>query len=133
MRQFRPDLPSNTTFALQTLDGGENPQGEDIAGSEAVSTLHALISALTDQAYSFLEFRYPVRGWNCLRHSNNFHFGWRELRGWRARWFLGHNHFLLNENSPPQVLTTSYGVDEPDVTVPLTKYVVRSITDDTQS
>jgi tripeptidyl-peptidase I len=32
-------------------------------------------------------------------------------------------NFLLNESAPPQVLTTSYDVDEPDVSIPLAKYI----------
>ena len=31
-------------------------------------------------------------------------------------------NFLLNQDAPPQVLTTSYNVDESDVSFPLTKY-----------
>ncbi|KAJ7702547.1 hypothetical protein B0H16DRAFT_1902473 [Mycena metata] len=33
LKQFRPDIPSNTTFSLLSVDGGENPQG---AGDGAV-------------------------------------------------------------------------------------------------
>ena len=39
--------------------------------------------------------------------------------------FLDIINFLLNESNPPQVLTTSYGDDEPDVSRSLTKYVAR--------
>jgi tripeptidyl-peptidase I len=35
----RPDLPQSTTFALQTLDGGSDPQGGFAAGDEAVGLL----------------------------------------------------------------------------------------------
>ena len=36
---LRPDLNSGTSFALDTLDGGSNPQGTSDAGIEAVSFL----------------------------------------------------------------------------------------------
>ena len=35
--KFRKDIPSSTTFTLQTLDGGENDQDPREAGVEAVS------------------------------------------------------------------------------------------------
>lgn len=38
--------------------------------------------------------------------------------------FLDIINFLLNETHPPQVLSTSYGFDEPDVPPPLAKLVV---------
>jgi tripeptidyl-peptidase-1 len=34
---LRPDLDSGTTFAVDLIDGGLNPQGADSAGAEAVS------------------------------------------------------------------------------------------------
>lgn len=38
MTQYRPDMLSNTTFELQTVDGGDNNQYLQYAGLEAVST-----------------------------------------------------------------------------------------------
>ena len=37
LRALHPDLPASTTFTLQTLDGGSNPQSPAQAGIEAVS------------------------------------------------------------------------------------------------
>ena len=34
---LRPDLNSETTFTLDTIDGGLNPQGSSDAGIEALS------------------------------------------------------------------------------------------------
>ena len=34
---FRPDMNDSTTFVLETLDGGQNPQGISQGGLEAVS------------------------------------------------------------------------------------------------
>jgi tripeptidyl-peptidase-1 len=36
LTQYRPDMPPNTTFTLQTLDGGDNDQWIQYAGLEAV-------------------------------------------------------------------------------------------------
>jgi tripeptidyl-peptidase I len=38
MTTYRPDMSPNTTFQLQTLDGGDNNQWLQYAGLEAVST-----------------------------------------------------------------------------------------------
>jgi tripeptidyl-peptidase-1 len=35
LQQYRPDLPANSTFTLQTIDGGVNPQGPNEGGFEA--------------------------------------------------------------------------------------------------
>jgi tripeptidyl-peptidase-1 len=35
LQQYRPDLPANSSFTLQTIDGGVNPQGPSEAGFEA--------------------------------------------------------------------------------------------------
>lgn len=37
LTQFRTDIDSSTTYTLETLDGGSNPQGSGQAGVEAVS------------------------------------------------------------------------------------------------
>lgn len=37
LKALRPDLSSTTTFALDTIYGGSNPQGSSDAGIEAVS------------------------------------------------------------------------------------------------
>ncbi len=37
LAKFRTDISSSTSFTLQTLDGGSNPQGSNQAGVEAVS------------------------------------------------------------------------------------------------
>ena len=47
--------------------------------------------------------------------GDDFHDG--ELGG-----FLDIINFLLKEEAPPQVLTTSYGDNEPDISLKLTEY-----------
>lgn len=41
LKAFRPDLSPTTAFALQTLDGGSNPQATHDAGIEAVRSIHS--------------------------------------------------------------------------------------------
>lgn len=40
---FRRDISSSTTFTLQTLDGGQNPQSSGEAGIEAVRQINAIL------------------------------------------------------------------------------------------
>ena len=37
LANFRKDMNPNTNFSVQSVDGGINPQGNQYAGSEAVS------------------------------------------------------------------------------------------------
>ena len=41
----RKDMSSSTTFSLETIDGGQNPQGSGQAGAEAVSLNDSLQGA----------------------------------------------------------------------------------------
>ena len=41
--------------------------------------------------------------------------------------FLDIINFLLGESAPPQVLTTSYGQNEDNISAKLAEYVVRAI------
>lgn len=122
MKQFRPDLPSSTAFTLQTLDGGRNPQGNNEAGVEAVSPpWTSVIISLSHDASQNLDIQYTIGiasgvPTTFISVGENFQDG--DLEG-----FLDIINFLNNESSPPQVLTTSYGDDEPDVSKSLTKYV----------
>lgn len=36
LERLRPDIPLNTTFSVEFIDGGTNPQGPQYAGYEAV-------------------------------------------------------------------------------------------------
>jgi len=90
---LRTDIPSTTTFALQTLDDGSNPQGRNDAGIEANLDIQYTVGLATGVPVTFISV------------GNNFQDG--DLEG-----FLDIINFLLADSAPPQVLTTSYGQNE---------------------
>ncbi|KAI0661205.1 family S53 protease [Cubamyces menziesii] len=93
LTNFRPDIPSTTTFELQTLDGGSNPQSPRQAGVEADLDIQYTVGIATEVPTFFISV------------GEDFNDG--ALEG-----FLDIINFLLGESSPPQVLTTSYGQNE---------------------
>lgn len=99
---FRPDLSSSTTFALQTLDGGSNPQSSSQAGIEANLDTQYTVGIASGVPTTFISV------------GNNFQDG--NLEG-----FLDIINALLAETSPPQVLTTSYGQNENTISAALAK------------
>ncbi|KAI0085901.1 family S53 protease-like protein [Irpex rosettiformis] len=101
LQKFRPDLPSTTAFTLQTLDGGQNPQGNNQAGVEANLDIQYTVGIASGIPTTFISVG-----------ANNQD---GDLVG-----SLDMINFLLNESNPPQVLTTSYDVDEPAVSRALT-------------
>ncbi|KAI0030067.1 family S53 protease-like protein [Vararia minispora EC-137] len=96
---LRPDLPPNTTFALETLDGGSNPQGINQAGIEANLDIQYTVGVASGV---------PTIFYGVGSDNQDGLFGFLDLA----------NHLLAQEN-PPHVLTTSYGANEADVSVPL--------------
>ena len=93
---FRPDIPPDTNFTLQTLDGGSNIQIRSQAGIEANLGIQYTIGLATQVPTLFISV------------GSQWQDG--ELDG-----FLDIINFLLGESNPPHVLTTSYGFDENDV------------------
>ncbi|THH04062.1 hypothetical protein EW145_g5800 [Phellinidium pouzarii] len=93
LRAQRPDLPSSTTFTLQTLDGGSNPQSASEAGVEANLDTQYTVGIASGVPTVFISV------------GDDFHDG--NLEG-----FLDIINFLLGESDPPHVLTTSYGQNE---------------------
>ncbi|KAK0186036.1 family S53 protease-like protein [Armillaria mellea] len=91
LRDFRPDMSSTTTFTLQTLDGGQNPQSADDAGAEANLDIQYTVGIATGVPTVFIS----------VSNSTDITDG-----------FLDMADFLNAEASLPQVLTTSYGLDE---------------------
>ncbi|OSX61672.1 hypothetical protein POSPLADRAFT_1143941 [Postia placenta MAD-698-R-SB12] len=88
LTQYRPDMNNSTTFTLQTLDGGVNPQNGS-AGSEAAIDVQWTVGLATDVPVTFISV-----GGDFLDA------------------LLDTANFLLGEDSPPQVVSTSYGDDE---------------------
>lgn len=102
LTSLRPDLASTTTFALQTLDGGSNPQGRNDAGIEANLDIQYTIGVASGVPTTFISV------------------GERTQDG-ALGGFLDIINFLLGETSPPQVLTTSYGQNENTISSNLAK------------
>ncbi|KAL0578129.1 hypothetical protein V5O48_003872 [Marasmius crinis-equi] len=95
LTNFRPDLPATTTFALQTLDGGSNPQGANQAGVEANLDIQYTVGVASGVPVTFISV-----GPNNADGVDGF---------------LDITNALNAEAAPPQVLTTSYGFDERDL------------------
>ncbi|THH10648.1 hypothetical protein EW146_g8306 [Bondarzewia mesenterica] len=95
LTNFRPDLPSTTTFTLQTLDGGQNPQSSSQAGIEADLDTQYTIGIASGVPTVFI---------SVGDNTNDGVFG-----------FLDIINFLLSESNPPHVLTTSYGANENEI------------------
>ncbi|KAK0227745.1 family S53 protease-like protein [Armillaria fumosa] len=95
LHALRPDMSSTTTFTLQTLDGGQDPQGANEAGIEANLDIQYTVGIATGVSIVFISV------------------GPASTDG--VDGFLDMTNFLNGEASPPQVLTTSYGFDETDI------------------
>ncbi|KAJ6620708.1 family S53 protease [Mycena sp. CBHHK59/15] len=97
LTRFRTDLPSTTTFALRTFDGGSNPQATNEAGIEANLDIQYTVGIASGVPVTFV--------------SGGEQFSDGALEG-----FLDIINNLSGLATVPQVLTTSYGEDEPDQT-----------------
>ncbi|OJT02652.1 Tripeptidyl-peptidase sed3 [Trametes pubescens] len=95
LTRFRPDLSPTTVFTLQTLDGGQNPQQQANAGIEADLDTQYTTGIASGVPTVFISV------------------GDRNSDG--VNGFLDIINTLLGESAPPQVLSTSYGFDEPDL------------------
>lgn len=102
LQSFRPDLPSTANFSVQTIDGGSNPQTPNQAGTEANLDIQYTVGIASGVPTTFISV------------GNNFQDG--NLGG-----FLDIINFLLEEDTPPQVLTTSYGQNENTISAALAK------------
>ncbi|KAL6306869.1 family S53 protease [Sparassis latifolia] len=96
LEDFRPDMSSSTTFAIQLLDGGSDPQSGSDAGTEANLDTQYTTGIATDVPITFLS----------VGSNNND----GDLSG-----FLDVANYLLAENSPPQAMSTSYSFNEPEM------------------
>ncbi|KAF7981933.1 hypothetical protein HWV62_30707 [Athelia sp. TMB] len=90
---LRPDLSSSTTFALDTLDGGSNPQSASDAGIEANLDIQYTVGIASGVPVTFVS----------AGSSNS--------DGWDG--FLDMVNYLLALPTIPHVLTTSYAFNEP--------------------
>ncbi|KII88003.1 hypothetical protein PLICRDRAFT_55032 [Plicaturopsis crispa FD-325 SS-3] len=89
---YRTDISSSTSFTLKTLDGGSNSQSAT-PGTEANLDIQYTVGVATGVPVTFISV------------GDDYQDG--DLEG-----FLDTINLLLGEDSPPQVLTTSYGQNE---------------------
>ncbi|KZV90055.1 subtilisin-like protein [Exidia glandulosa HHB12029] len=94
LRVNRPEIV-NATFSTQLLDGGVNPQTRSQAGIEANLDIQYTVGVATGVPTVFI---------SVGEDQEDEVFG-----------FLDIINFLLGEDNQPQVLTTSYGSDESDL------------------
>ncbi|KAF5352182.1 hypothetical protein D9758_009222 [Tetrapyrgos nigripes] len=95
LANLRPDLSSTTTFTVQSVDGGVNTQSARQAGIEANLDIQYTVGVATGVPTIFITV-----GDNNADGVNGF---------------IDIINALNAESAPPQVLTTSYGFDEPDL------------------
>ncbi|KAH8111226.1 family S53 protease [Phellopilus nigrolimitatus] len=95
LQEQRPDLPSDTTFTVETLDDGSNSQDPGTAGLEANLDIQYTVGLASGVPTTFISV------------GENNQDG---LAG-----FLDTTNYLLGQNNPPQVLTTSYGLVESNI------------------
>ncbi|KAI0812367.1 family S53 protease [Irpex lacteus] len=95
LTNLRPDISASTSFALQTLDGGSNPQGQSQAGVEADLDTQYTIGVATGVPVTFFSAGNNIRD---------------DVGG-----FLDMAQFLNGLSAPPSVFTTSYGENEEDI------------------
>lgn len=100
LSMFRPDL-TGTTFGLQEIDDGQNDQTPSNAGVEANLDTQYTVGVASKVPVTFIS----------VGDDNS-----DGLDG-----FIDEANFLLGQDSPPTVLTTSYGFNEDEITLDLAK------------
>ena len=75
-------MSPSTTFTLQTLDGGSNPQAGSQAGVEAVSAVITTLRVHASDKLRDIEPRYSVHRWRRERRPYDLHLRRRANAGW---------------------------------------------------
>ncbi|CAK5281051.1 unnamed protein product [Mycena citricolor] len=94
LEQLRPDMHSSTGFSLESVDGGDNPQGPDLAGFEASLDIQYTVGVATGVPTIFLSNGNDTDIFGAFIHTATY---------------------LQGVSNPPSVMTTSYTLDEPTV------------------
>ncbi|KAJ7107680.1 family S53 protease-like protein [Mycena epipterygia] len=96
LQTYRPDMPSNTTFALESLDGGTDTQGQFFFGSvlEANLDVQYTIGLATGVPVTFLSVGNDTTETGFITS------------------LLDTTIFLAGAADPPSTMTTSYGDNE---------------------
>ncbi|KAJ7035447.1 family S53 protease-like protein [Mycena alexandri] len=99
LAEYRPDLPATTKFDVELLDGGSNTQVTGFAGVEASLDIQYTVGVATGVPVKFISVG--------------------PLNNDTVSGFLDQINALISDPSRPTVLTTSYGFDEEDLTLPV--------------
>ncbi|KAF8142689.1 family S53 protease [Mycena galopus ATCC 62051] len=107
---MRPDMVNTTNFALQTLDGGSDPQYNGEAGSEADLDIEYTVGIASGVPVTFISIAFETTD---------------DVDG-----FIDIVNFILKEEAStrPTVLTTSYGFNENQLTRPVAVAVCNAYT-----
>jgi tripeptidyl-peptidase-1 len=115
LQEYRPDLPSNITFALQEIDGGQNLQGNYSAGTEGNLDIQLTVRRIAHAAFvaqlSVCLQAGLVNGIPVTYLSSGA--TWNLSQGATGQdALLDTINFIANETKKPTVVSTSYGQDE---------------------
>ncbi|KAJ7636789.1 family S53 protease [Roridomyces roridus] len=99
LEKFRPDLASNTSFAVSSIDGGYNNQDWQAAGSEANLDVQYTLGLASNVPVTFL---------SVGANRTDSVFGFVDL---------AHKILAQPLSSRPRTLSTSYGFDESALTL----------------
>lgn len=92
LEDYRTDMSSDTTFALTSVDNGKNVQTPSDAGSEANLDIQYTVGIATNIPVTFVSVG--------VQNQDGADSGYLDII-----------NAMLNETSPPAVLTSSYGFD----------------------
>lgn len=92
LSNLRPDLPASTNFTILTVDGGANVQNASSAGEEANLDVQYTVG---------LASGVPTTFYSVGAETSD------DLDG-----FLDLANYILGQDQPPTVFTTSYGFNE---------------------
>ncbi|OJT05439.1 Tripeptidyl-peptidase sed3 [Trametes pubescens] len=90
LENFRPDMPSSTTFKVLSIDGGENPQQSSQAGINADQNIQYTVGIATNVPTTFVSVG-----------DDNFD---------NAFGFVDFIKAAMSCDTPPQVVSISYGL-----------------------
>ncbi|KAJ7742291.1 family S53 protease-like protein [Mycena metata] len=99
LAKYRPDFPATTKFDVELLDGGSNTQVTGFAGVEASLDIQYTVGVASGVPVKFISVG--------------------PLNNDTVSGFLDQINALISDPSRPTVLTTSYGFDEEDLTLPV--------------
>jgi tripeptidyl-peptidase-1 len=95
LRRYRTDLPDTNSFSVVSVDGGQNPQGPDQAGSEANLDIQYTVGIASGVPTTFFTV------------GSKTHDG---ISG-----IIDIVNSMQGQSVVPNVWTTSYGFNEPDL------------------